>query len=132
KVAFGAPDDGWIVGPTSAGGSILYRYDGTSWILCNAHPEQCGDSATAPRVPLASGAGHINGLLAVGSRVYLYGDRVVPRPPGDFFGVTPQHTWPLVIYHDHGGQWTAGEDGDRTGWDPGFSQSPPPAAERNV
>jgi hypothetical protein len=115
SVAFTAPDDGWMVGASSAPTNQprpFYHYDGTRWVDCLANRDACFDpDGRLPVDAPSGGPGPADDLqfAAVGRRVYLSGYRTVGGS-----------TYPVIIYRDPGGAWTAAHGG----FDPGIDQVP--------
>jgi hypothetical protein len=124
-VAFTAPDDGWVVGTRTLNDSQnhtyapIYRFDGQRWIDCLAQPALCDDQGgRLPRlIDRAPAPQTVLRFMAVGKRAYLTGARVIQAGSGN---TGQEAAYPLILYHDPGGQWKA----DSGGYDPGLDRLP--------
>ncbi|HEX2015697.1 MAG TPA: hypothetical protein VGN69_03305, partial [Solirubrobacteraceae bacterium] len=132
RVVFTAPDDGWALGVFGAE-YRLYHYDGHTWANCAIAATGCGDprSLTDFGKSGASTGDVVNGMVASGHRVWIYGSRLSSGTGGTAVGSfgSSGSTYPMVIYHDAGGSWS--DDPADGGLDPaGGSKraAPDPAA----
>jgi hypothetical protein len=120
ELAFTAPDDGWLLIDHNSSDYRIFHFDGERWVDCAVDRAACGDDPAAPRLPVAlrgSASGDfVRGMTAAGDRVYLFGYR-------DW----DQRRYPMVVYRDRGGRWSA--DPADGGLDPAFG-GPDPAAEQ--
>ena len=119
EIAFGTPEDGWIITNGIGPSSLFHLVDGT-WVRCDSgaawHPE-CEDPSQPGVVPMkagdftaASAAPNISGmhLTTLGSRVYLYGTRGEVGGNQDKIGPF----YPVILYRESkkDGPWTAEYD----------------------
>jgi hypothetical protein len=136
SVDFVAPDDGWAVGQDPVTGQadktlLIYHFDGHRWVNCFASPAGACDDPDGLLPRIANSPNSVGFLADVlrfttaGRRVYLSGARSVSA--SGTAGVVA--AFPLILYRDRGGKWTA-KDG---GYDPGFGRTEPaPSLEGKV
>jgi hypothetical protein len=121
EVAFGAPDDGWILDDSdNTGYPTIYHFDGKRWFNCASDRHACFDDAG--RLPLeAAAADGTFHLATAGTRVYLYGVRTWAGSRRQGVQLGPSPKFPLILYHDRGSnRWRA----DSGGLDDGFADPP--------